>query len=78
MNGMDGKCPFDFNFDPTHFKVGDTVSYRVPKLGDWPFAAQIVAVHQDHIEIIDPGEPGKLLRATRTSRPVVIEEQALP
>jgi len=72
-----GKCPFEFNFDPASFKVGDTVSYRVPKLGEFPFAAQIVAVHPDSIEIVDPGEPGKVMRATRESRPVVSDEQAL-
>jgi hypothetical protein len=77
MIGMDGKCPFEFNFDPASFKVGDTVSYRVPQLGDFPFVAQIVAVHADHIDIVDPGEPGKVLRASRESRPVVSNEQAL-
>ncbi|HSW13822.1 MAG TPA: hypothetical protein VLI06_13340 [Solimonas sp.] len=78
MIGMDGgKCPFEFNFDPASFKVGDTVSYRVPKLGDFPFAAQIVAVHADSIDIVDPGTPEKVLRATRESRPVVSDEQAL-
>lgn len=73
----DGKCPFEFNFDPATFKAGDTVSYRVPRLGDFPFAAQIVAVHADFIEIVDPGEPGKVMRATRDSRPVVRDEDAL-
>jgi hypothetical protein len=78
MIGMDGdKCPFSFNFDPATFKVGDTVSYRVPKLGDFPFAAQIVAVHDDHIDIVNPAEPDKVLQATRESRPVVSDEQAL-
>lgn len=77
MMGMDGKCPFEFNFDPASFKVGDTVSYRVPRLEDFPFAARIVAVHEDSIEIVDASEPGKVLRATRESRPVVSDEQAL-
>lgn len=78
MMGMDGdKCPFKFNFDPATFKVGDTVSYRVPRLGDFPFAAQIVEVHDDYLQIVDPGEPGKQLRATREARPVVSDEQAL-
>lgn len=77
MIGMgEGKCPFEFNYDPATFKVGDTVSYRVPQLGDFPFAAQIVAVHPDTIEIVNPGEPGKVLRATRESRPVVSDDQA--
>ncbi len=77
MNGMDGKCPYEFNFDPATFKVGDTVSYRVPALGEFPFAAQIIAVHGDHIDIVNPGEPEKVLRATRESRPVVSDAQAL-
>ena len=77
MVGMDGKCPFEFNFDPATFKVGDIVSYRVPALADWPFVAEVVAVHNDYIEIVDNGAPGKRLRATRESRPVVSNEQAL-
>ena len=77
MMGMDGKCPFEFNFDPVSFKVGDTVSYRVPAMGDFPFVAQIVAVHADRIDIVDAGEPQKVLQATRESRPVVSDEQAL-
>lgn len=78
MIGMDGgKCPFEFNFNPASFKVGDIVSYRVPRLGEFPFVAQIVAVHADYIEIVDQGDPGKVLRATRESRPVVSDEQAL-
>ena len=77
MIGMDGKCPFEFNFDPSSFKVGDTVSYRVPSLGDFPFAAVIKAVHEDYIEIADCGEPDKCVRATRESRPVVSDADAL-
>ena len=59
------------------FKVGDTVSYRVPSLGDFPFAAVIKAVHEDYIEIADCGEPDKCVRATRESRPVVADADAL-
>lgn len=78
MMGMDdGSCPFQFNFDPETFKVGDTVSYRVPSLGDFPFAAEIKAVYADYIEIFDAGEPGKVLRASRESRPVVSDADAL-
>ena len=77
MMGMDGKCPFEFNFEPATFKVGDTVSYRVPSLGDFPFAAVIKALHEDYIEIADAGEPEKWLRATRESRPVVADADAL-
>lgn len=74
---MDEKCPFEFNFEPDTFKVGDTVSYRVPSLSGFPFAATIAAVHADYIEIIDASEPGKTLRASRESRPVVSDEDAL-
>lgn len=74
---MTEKCPFEFNFDPATFKAGDTVSYRVPKLGDFPFAATVKAVYEDYIEIADSGEPDRVLRATRESRPVVSDEQAL-
>lgn len=77
MHGMGGSCPFEFNFDPTSFKVGDTVSYRVPSLGDFPFVAVIRAVHGDFIEITDSAEPGRRMRATRESRPVVSDAEAL-
>jgi hypothetical protein len=78
MMGMgDGSCPYKFNFDPATFKPGDTVSYRVPSLGDFPFAAEIKAVHDDYIEISDYGEPDKLLRATRDKHPVVADADAL-
>jgi hypothetical protein len=63
---------------PIFIKFGQLLSTRTePKLGDFPFTAQIVAVHEDYITIVDPGEPGKQLRATRVSRPVVSDEQAL-
>ncbi len=78
MMGMgDGACPYKFNFEPSTFKVGDTVSYRVPKLGEFPFAAEIKAVYDDYIEISDYGEPEKCLRATRESHPVVADAEAL-
>ena len=68
MIGMDGKCPFEFNFDPSTFKVGDTVSYRVPALGDFPFAAVIKAVHEDYIEIADCGEPDRCFISSPTGQ----------
>mgnify|MGYP005832735317 FL=1 len=78
MMGMgDGACPFKFNFEPSTFKVGDTVSYRVPALGEFPFAAEIKVVHEDYIEISDYGEPDKTMRATRESNPVVADADAL-
>ena len=78
MMGMgDGSCPYKFNFDPATFKPGDTVSYRVPSLGDFPFAAEIKAVYDDYIEISDYGEPDKIVRATREKNPVVADADAL-
>jgi hypothetical protein len=66
-------CPFDFNFDPATFKVGDLVSFRIPKqFGDFPFVGTILAVYDDFIEVTsDPKDPAERLRATRESRPVV-------
>ncbi len=78
MEGMGGdKCPFDFNFDPASFKVGDLVSYRVTgDLADFPFIGTISAVHDDHIELVpDPTDPKTRYRATRESRPLVDASQ---
>lgn len=74
---MQGACPFEFNFDPATFKIGDTVSYRVPKLDGFPFVATITGVFEDYVEIVDASEPEKTLKATRESRPVVSNEQVL-
>ena len=74
------QCPFDFNFDPQTFKVGDYVSYRVPdRFGDMPFMGKILAVYEDYVEISpeDPSQPDKRMRGTRVSRPVVSAEDAL-
>jgi len=74
------KCPFEFNFDPQTFKVGDVVSYRVPELfGDMPFVGTLVAVEADWVLISsnDPTEPDRRMRGTRESRPVVTGEQAV-
>lgn len=74
------KCPFDFNFDPQTFQVGDLVSYRVPeRFGDMPFVGTLVAVGPDSVLIAtgDAGEPDKRMLGTRASRPVVPAEQAL-
>lgn len=74
------KCPFEFNFDPATFKVGDLVSYRVPeRFGDMPFMGTILSVQEDWIEISagDPTDPDRRMRATRESRPVVSEKEAL-
>jgi hypothetical protein len=66
-------CPFDFNFDPATFKVGDAVSYRCPKdFQDFPFAGALVEVGPDYVVVTsDPSDPQGRLRATRESRPVV-------
>jgi hypothetical protein len=66
-------CPFQFNFDPATFKVGDTVSYHVTgSLADFPFVGTLLEVHADHV-IISPGEsePNARYRGTREGRPVV-------
>lgn len=73
MGGTDEACPFEFNFDETTFKVGDTVSYRVNgSLEGFPFVGTLVEVHEDYVMIAgDPNEPDKLYRGTRESRPMV-------
>ncbi|MCP3730603.1 hypothetical protein M9978_09205 [Sphingomonas sp. MG17] len=76
MQGMDGNsCPFEFNFDPATFKVGDTVSYRVTGgLEGFPFMGVLLEVHDDHVVLTsDPNDPNSRMRATRESRPVVDE-----
>lgn len=76
MKGMGGEgedCPFEFNFDPASFKVGDTVSYRVNgSLEGFPFVGTLLEVHHDHV-VISPGEsePDARYRGTRESRPLV-------
>jgi anthranilate/para-aminobenzoate synthase component II len=73
MGATDGEdCPFSFNFDAASFKAGDTVSYRVSTMEDWPFVGTLLEVHADHV-IISPGpsEPDARYRATRESRPLV-------
>ena len=76
MKGMGGgegdDCPFEFNFDAATFKVGDTVSYKVSSMEDWPFVGILLEVHADHV-IISPGpaEPDARYKGTRESRPLV-------
>ena len=76
MGAADESCPFEFNFDPATFKVGDTVSYRVDgSLRDFPFVGTLLEVHDDYVVICgDPNDPNSRMRATRESRPVVAEE----
>jgi hypothetical protein len=78
-NAPGGACPFHFNFDPANFQVGDTVSYRVETLGDFPFVGTLVEVHEDHVVLSenDPRDPDRRLRATRESRPYVARKDAL-
>ena len=70
-------CPFEFNFDPASFKVGDTVSYRVTgSLSGFPFAGTLVEVHDDYVMIAgDPMHPDVHYRGTRESRPEVHESE---
>lgn len=80
QGGNDGKCPFSFNFDPATFRVGDMVSYRVPeRFGDFPFVGTLLEVGVDHVLISpnDPTTPGKRMRGTRASRPLVSATDAL-
>ena len=77
MKGMGGgeaseDCPFAFNFDAATFQVGDTVSYKVNTMVDWPFVGTLLEVHADHV-IISPGpaEPDARYKGSRESRPVV-------
>jgi hypothetical protein len=80
MQGMDGEnCPFEFNFDPASFKVGDMVSYRIPKeFQDFPFVGVLVEVHEDYVVLqSDPKDPTERLRATRESRPIVADYRPL-
>ena len=77
MGAQGEACPFEFNFDPATFKVGDCVSYRVSgRFGDFPFMGTIVAVHENSIEVTsDPKDPHGVMRATRESRPIVDESE---
>ncbi|MBA3054614.1 MAG: hypothetical protein FP826_06715 [Sphingomonadales bacterium] len=70
-------CPFEFNFDPASFKVGDLVSYRVTgNLADFPFVGTLVEVHETHVIIAaDPTKPDDRYRGTRESRPLVDESE---
>lgn len=79
MGQSDESCPFAFNFDPSTFKVGDVVSYRLTgSLSDFPFVGTLAEVHDDHV-VISVEEPGgvRRVRGTRESRPVVQEADAI-
>ena len=66
-------CPFEFNFDPASFKIGDTVSYRVTgSLEGFPFVGTLLEVHDDHVVIAgDPTDTEARYTGTRESRPLV-------
>jgi len=66
-------CPFEFNFDPSTFKVGDSVSYRVTgSLAGFPFVGTLLEVHDNHVVIAgDADDPESRYKGTRESRPVV-------
>ena len=77
---QDEKCPFAFNFDAQTFKVGDTVSYRIPeRFDDMPFVGILLEVAADSVVISpnDPTDPDRRMRGTRESRPVVSAKEAL-
>jgi hypothetical protein len=78
MMGMDGdNCPYEFNFLPETFKVGDLVSYRVTgSLADFPFMGTLLEVHPDFVIIsADANDPTSRMRGTREERPVVDESE---
>ena len=79
QNMGDGSCPFEFNFDPATFKVGDVVSYRVTgSLEGFPFVGTLVEVHEDYVLLaVEPNDPNSRVRGTRESRPVVAEQDLL-
>ncbi len=66
-------CPFEFNFDPASFKVGDVVSYRVSgSLEGFPFVGTLLEVHSDHVVIAgDANDPDVRYLGSRESRPLV-------
>jgi hypothetical protein len=74
-------CPFEFNFDPESFKVGDMISYRVTEsFDDMPFVGILLEVAADHVILAHYGEHesgGKRMRGTRESRPEVSSAEAL-
>lgn len=75
----EGDCPFAFNFDADTFKVGDTVSYRVPEgFEEMPFVGILLEVGEDYVVISpnDPSDPDRRMRGTRESRPVVSMKEA--
>jgi hypothetical protein len=80
MGGTGEDCPFEFNFDATSFKPGDSVSYRVTgSLDGFPFVGTLIEVHSDHVIIAgDANDPAVRYRGTRESRPVVNESEVSP
>lgn len=80
MQDMDGSdsCPFEFNFDPSTFKAGDVVSYRVTgSLEGFPFVGTLIEVHDDHVIISTGPDDGIRMPGTRESRPIVQESDAI-
>jgi hypothetical protein len=80
LGSQGDKCPFEFNVDPTTFKVGDMVSYRISeRFGEMPFVGTLLEVHEDYVVISpnDPSDRDRRMRGTRVSRPDVSAAQAL-
>ena len=70
-DGSGENCPFEFNFDPASFKVGDQVSYRVTgSLEGFPFMGVLLEVHDDHVVLTsDPNDrPAACARPVRAGR----------
>lgn len=76
QNMGEGDCPFEFNFDAKTFKAGDTVSFRVEGMDDFPFVGTLIDVHAEHVTI-NVDEPGgsTTYRGTREDRPLVSADQ---
>lgn len=74
LGASDESCPFAFNIEPDTFKPGDYVSYRVSgSLMEFPFVGTLVEVNETSVSISpnDPTQPGKIMKGTRESRPLV-------
>lgn len=79
IDGANEACPFQFNFDPATFKVGDTVSYTIPEaFMDMPFVGEILEVGADYVIISpnDPNDPERRMRGSREARPIVAQSEA--
>lgn len=68
----------DVNSDPSRFRPGDLVSYRVTgqRLEGFPFVGTLVEVGDDHVVIsCDAGNPASRMRGSRERLPLVDESE---